>query len=482
MPGLSGLALHIPKARVSLERWCEWTGAPPDKVRAVVGDAFRVAAGDEDVYTLSANAVLRLVEAYDVDPGRLGYLVLSTESSMDNAVGGPTIKGLVDLGLAARGRPVLSRTIEAFEVKQACLSGMNALLGATRFVMTEPDKVAIVVSADIAEYARSSSGEQTQGAGAVAMLVEAEPKLLAIDPTRVGRSASDRVCDFRKPMRNGTTETYGFEEARPRDFPVFAGHYSTHCYLDTVDHAFVHHLARAGRSAAEALDRAAMVLLHRPYEKMPQTSVGRMRLRALLCSKEGRNAVEALAGAQGIDLEQALSALDTSPDLVALIRAHGVEADPAPELGRLIKSLVKSADFKAFLADKTGWGSATVRQLGNLYAASLPAWIGAALEDAAARNTHLAGSELLLFGYGSGDAALAIPAKVAETWREAAARLGFAASLESAVDIDRQTYERAHDRETPITVEATPGEVRLERVGHGSDRGVPYYRTESYSP
>ena len=39
---------------------------------------------------------------------------------------------------------------------------------------------AIVVSADIAEYALGSTGEPTQGAGAVAMLVESEAKLLEV--------------------------------------------------------------------------------------------------------------------------------------------------------------------------------------------------------------------------------------------------------------------------------------------------------------
>ena len=59
---------------------------------------------------------------------------------------------------------------------------------------------AIVVCADIAEYARGSSGEPTQGAGAVAMLLEEDPKLAVVDLVGSGSASDYRVMDFRKPM------------------------------------------------------------------------------------------------------------------------------------------------------------------------------------------------------------------------------------------------------------------------------------------
>ena len=479
MAGLSGLALHVPRPRVGLDRWCEWTGASFDKVRAVVGDAFRVAARHDDVYGLSANAVLRLIERYDVDPARVGYLVLATESSLDNAVGGPTVKGLVDLGLTKRGLPPLSRELETFEMKQACLSGVNGLLGALRFVTTEPDRVAIVVAGDIAEYARGSSGEQTQGAGAVAMLVESDARLLQLDPRLVGRSAADRVCDFRKPMRGESRGPIGrFAEARPPDYPAFAGHYSTHCYLDAVDHAFSDLLAKTDRSASNLLEASAMVLQHRPYEKMPQTSLARMCLRAHLERDADRARLEGLAAELGVSLSLAVEQLHARPDLARLAREQGVEVDPAPELGRLVRAFTKTESFRDFLERKTGFGRSVVRQLGNLYAASLPAWIGAAFEDARDRGAPLDGREVLLVGYGSGDASITLIGRVAAGWTEAAGRAGFAEALEGAIDLSRDAYERNHDREAPVEVE-TRGEVGLTRVGAGDrgfdDRGVPYY-------
>ena len=51
------------------------------------------------------------------------------------------------------------------------------------------------------------------------------------------------------------------------------------------------------------------------------------------------------------------------------------------------------------------------------------------MEDAASSGRELAGGEVLAVGYGSGDAAEAIPMMVAEGWREAAERIGFAEAL-----------------------------------------------------
>jgi hydroxymethylglutaryl-CoA synthase len=473
MAGLSHLALRVPRPRVPLADWCGWTGASTEKIRAVVGDAFRVPAAHEDVYTLAAGAALELLDAPGVDPERVGLLLLATESSTDNAVGGPTVRGLVDAGLRARGRAPLPRAIETFELKQACLSGLNGLLAAARFVTLEPDKTAVVVAADIAEYARGSSGEPTQGAGAVAMLVEAEPRLLALDPRRVGRASADRGFDFRKPARTAARQE-GPPEARPIDVPRFAGPYSTHCYADAVDAAVSDLAQRTARDLPGLLEAAPAILLHRPFEKMPQTALARIWTRGQLES----GAAARLAEEADMSLADAEAELAQPPDLEAFARAQGVDRDPTPALSELVRAVMRTPRFRAFFEPRCGLGRGVMRELGNLYAAALPAWIGAALEDAARLDRAFDG-RLLLLGYGSGDAALAAEAELVPGWREAAKGLGFARALEGAVDLGRETYEAAHDRRRPVWLEPR-GEPALIGVGDGEglgfdDRGVPRY-------
>jgi hydroxymethylglutaryl-CoA synthase len=112
LPGVSAMSLYVPPFRVPLEQWCEWTGNSWDKISAVVGRSFRVPGRHENVYTMAANAVLRLIRQNDIDPSRVGFLGLGTESSTDNAAGAVIVRGMVDRALDALGLPRLSRNVE----------------------------------------------------------------------------------------------------------------------------------------------------------------------------------------------------------------------------------------------------------------------------------------------------------------------------------------------------------------------------------
>ena len=53
---------------------------------------------------------------------------------------------------------------------------------------------ALVVCTDVARYALSSAGEPTQGAGAVAMIISENPRLVALEPGVSGSFARDVVA------------------------------------------------------------------------------------------------------------------------------------------------------------------------------------------------------------------------------------------------------------------------------------------------
>src|SRR5690606_6221052 len=227
--GISGFAVYVPPYRVDLEAWCRWTGQPWEKTRAVVGRSFRMRGPEQSVYTMAATAVMRLIERYEVDLRLLGFLGLSTESSTDNSAGAGIVKRMLDDGLRDVGMPAVNRYCEVPEVKHACLGEIYALKHALRYLALEDDedRCAIVVSADIAEYARGSSGEPTQGAGAVAMLIERNPKLLSSDLRRIGSASAYRAVDFRKPVLRNIIR--GKLNCHFQDLPVFNGKYSTTC-------------------------------------------------------------------------------------------------------------------------------------------------------------------------------------------------------------------------------------------------------------
>ena len=96
--GINGQAMYLPPYRIDLEQWCDWNQVAWNKVRKVVGTGFRIPAPHENVYTMAANAALALILNYDIDPQKIGALILGTESSTDNAIGSIIVKGLVSLG------------------------------------------------------------------------------------------------------------------------------------------------------------------------------------------------------------------------------------------------------------------------------------------------------------------------------------------------------------------------------------------------
>ena len=419
--GISGFTTYFPQQRIDLKDWSAWSGANWDKIQAVVGSSFRVADPLEDVYSMSAEAAFRLLKQLDVSPSAVGTLILATESSLDNAVGASTLKGLLDRRLKQEGLPSLDSNCETYELKQACLAGVYGLKQALRWAMLAPaDRYAIVVSADIAEYELGSSGEPTQGAGAVAMLVGQHPTLLEIDPRFSGSASVDRETDFRKPLSH---QSEGRKSGTRRsDFPVFDGPYSTKCYLETVCDAFAHLVTSTPTSGArlESPLDCERLFFHRPYRQLPERAASTLVAQALEGSMSERERL------------RWLDTLDHQPPVLPEDRY---------ELGRKIH---KSTLYQDDLAPKLELGKELTSHFGNLYTASLPAWIAAAFAEAETNNVPLTGERWLLVGYGSGDAAEALVATVVPGWEKAASAIGLEVSMADSVALSQEGYIAIH--------------------------------------
>ncbi len=479
--GISGFAVYVPPYRVDLESWCRWTNNPWDKTRAVVGHSFRMRGPAQSVYTMAATAVMRLIDRYQVDPRRVGFLGLGTESSTDNSAGAVIIKGMLDEGLQASGRPPLARSCEVPEVKHACLGGVYALKHALRYLALEPeDRCAIVVSADIAEYARGSSGEPTQGAGAVAMLIERNPKLLTVHLEHIGSASSYRAVDFRKPVLRNLIR--GKLNCHFQDLPVFNGKYSTTCYLDETQHALDEMSRRMGRDAPEYYRELAAIFMHRPYHRMPEQSFAMSYLFGLANDgASGLVELERHCQRANMPVEKVLAEMRSSPDILQLVKDGNIDADAYPLSMQLLKDFRASREFSGMVAAKMSLGSEAMKDIGNVYCAALPAWMAAGFEDAYQRGSNLANGKVLAVGYGSGDAAEAIPMTVAPTWREAAAKIGFEAALEPHQDLTKAQYESLHDTGTAQGLVDPDDGFVIQSIGSSanakfSDEGIEYYR------
>lgn len=170
-------------------------------------------APDEDVVTMAANAALPLIER--VGPDAISTVMFATETGVDQSKSaGVYVHRL--LGLTPKCRVV--------ELKQACYSATAAIQMGCALVARQPDKKVLVIASDVARYDLGTPGEATQGCGAVAMLITANPRLVELDP-EVGNHTED-VMDFWRPNYRSTA--------------LVDGKYSTKIYLQSLKHAWEH--------------------------------------------------------------------------------------------------------------------------------------------------------------------------------------------------------------------------------------------------
>jgi len=218
--GIESISMYIPHYGLDLRDLARARNVDYLKYGQGIGQEFMaVPAPDEDVITLGANAARQALAGIDSEAVRT--VILATESGVDQSKAGAIYLHSL-LGLGANCRTV--------EMKQACCSSTSALHFALATVALHPRQKVLVVASDVARYGLGSAGEPTQGGGAVAMVVSANPRILRLD-SEVGYYTED-VMDFWRPNY--------LDEA------VVDGKYSIKVYLHALEQAWRHYKAESG--------------------------------------------------------------------------------------------------------------------------------------------------------------------------------------------------------------------------------------------
>lgn len=136
-----------------------------------------VAPITEDIVTLAATAADDILT--DEDKAAIDMVILATESGIDQSKAAAVfVHGLLDIQPFAR----------SFEMKEACYAATAALDYAKLHVEKFPHSKVLVIASDIAKYGIGSPGEPTQGAGAVAMLISQNPRVLSFNDDNVAQT------------------------------------------------------------------------------------------------------------------------------------------------------------------------------------------------------------------------------------------------------------------------------------------------------
>ena len=248
--GIERLAVYVPKYYLDLRTLARARGVEEGKYLTGLGqERMAVAPPDEDAVTMGAGAGLMALAG--VDKSTIDAVLFATESGIDQSKAGAIyIHRLLDLPASC----------QAFEIKQACCGSTAALTMALALAQQRPDRKVLVVASDIARYAPGSPGEPTQGAAAVAMLVSADPAILAIEEGR-GVHTED-VMDFWRPNY--------------REDAVVDGKYSIRTYLHSLSCARARYEAETGRAVADH----ARICFHMPFSRMADKALDHLGGRA----------------------------------------------------------------------------------------------------------------------------------------------------------------------------------------------------------
>lgn len=236
--GIEKITFFTPPTYVDMVELAEARNVDPNKFLIGIGQSkMSVASPNYDIVAMAANAANQLLTVEDKK--EVDLILFATETGVDFSKSAATwVHQLV--GIQPNARSV--------ELKQACYSGTAAIQFAMGHIALRPDSKVLILASDVAKYGLNTAGEPTQGAGAVAMLITAEPSILAIEKES-GVYTKD-IDDFWRPNYSNV--------------PFVDGKYSVSAYLDTLMAAWTHYKEQQNGKFS---DLEAM-LFHVPYTKM----------------------------------------------------------------------------------------------------------------------------------------------------------------------------------------------------------------------
>ncbi|HFI0666875.1 TPA: hydroxymethylglutaryl-CoA synthase [Streptococcus suis] len=235
--GIDKIGFAAPDYVLDLADLAQARNVDPNKFKiGLLQSEMAVAPVTQDIISLGAKAAEAILT--EEDKQTIDMVIVGTESSVDQSkAAAVTIHGLLGIQPFAR----------SIEMKEACYGATAGLSLAKSHISQFPESKVLVIASDIAKYGVASGGEPTQGAGAVAMLVTANPHTLVLN--------NDNVCQ--------TRDIYDFWRPNYDKYPRVDGKFSTEQYTDCLTTTFGYYQQKTGKTLK---DFAAMCL-HIPFSK-----------------------------------------------------------------------------------------------------------------------------------------------------------------------------------------------------------------------
>lgn len=421
--GIDSITFDLPKIHLPIKVLAENRNIEPEKLVKGLG-LHKMSFPDvhQDVVTFAANAVYKLIQQENLNPKDIARIYVGTESAVDSSKPISTyITSLLEQQLGVGS----FNYCDTLDMTFACIGAVDALQITLDFIRLNPTKKAIVVATDNAKYDLNSTGEYTQGAGAIAMLVTANPRVLAFSQ-EVGVSAQG-VFDFFKPRRyfskeevlntNDNPEWFGILEneiAFYKEQPVFDGQYSNQCYINRTSDAYFKYKEITNQNG-KLYESWENILMHLPY-----------------CFQARRTFVEIFT------------------------KENNLTED--------IKTISKSPEYLEFVNQTIFPSEIASGQVGNMYTGSIFLGMLSTLCFHLQQNTNLTNKKFGFIAYGSGSKSKVFEAEVQEHWQSVIEKTQLFETLNNSTEIDFGTYISLHKKERKHSVLQPKNEFILDYI------------------
>lgn len=433
--GIDAIAFDVANIHLPIKTLAVARNIEPEKLEKGLG-LLKMTFPDvhQDAVVFGANALTKLITDTKIDLQEISRIYVGTESGIDSSK--PVASYLIDLMEQKFGEDALAEC-DVVDFTFACIGGVDALQNCLDFVKLNPTKKAIVVSTDFAKYDLNSGGEYTQGAGAVAMLITANPKIIAFDNDWA--TSTKGVFDFFKPYRtiskeaitkNQNNESW-FDNLEAeieihKDQPVFDGQYSNQCYMDRTRNAYFS-FKKLKNTTETLYNTWNSIIMHLPY------------------SFQGRRMLSEIY------------ALDSAEKIIADDIAPG-------DYQTKIKEVAKSDDYKTFVSQKLQPAELASSLIGNLYTGSIFMGLLSTLAYFYDSKKEIANEKFGFLAYGSGSKSKVFEGTIQPEWESALKNVRLFENLTESFEIDFDTYEKLHKKEQKQSIRKPKNEWILDRI------------------
>jgi len=424
--GIDDIAIYIPRLYLDAGDFAKARGLDPEKLERGLGiGQMAIVDTNQDPACLAANACLRVMQKNKLTPDEIGRLYVATESSLDEskAMNSDVIGMLEQIyGEGTFGH------CGGIECKFACVSGSYALYDNTNWIRAgeAEGKYALDVVSDNAKYDLGSSGEVTQGAGAVAMLLNDNPRLLAFDP-KVTSTSIKNEYDFYRPFGKET--------------PIVHWQYSNLLYLIQVKNALIDYKRKVKETGLIKLKDGETILDHVDYLNMhlPYSNMGKKAL-AYLVRHEWRDLPRWKKIIEEIGMEEPIP-----KDPRGTIESVLEDAEFMANDHQFTKLFTSTEIYAELYESKLASSLIASKMIGNLYTASLYLGFRSSLEFEYQKGIDLEGKRIGFCSYGSGASAMIFSGVIQPEYGQVVKEMNLEAELGPRTKLSLDEYEELHE-------------------------------------